>query len=72
MLDSDGGSVFGTLALGRMIRSLDMVTTIGKTTVLPSAGRERAASLSPNGSCKSMCAFLLLAGSNGMCRLKRA
>jgi hypothetical protein len=63
VLDSDGGSVLGTLALGRMIRSLDMVTTIGKTTVLPSAGRERAASLSPNGSCESMCAFLLLAGS---------
>ena len=31
MLDSDGGSVLGTLALGRAIRSLDMITTIGKT-----------------------------------------
>ena len=63
VLDSDGGSVLGTLALGRMIRSLDMVTTIGKTTLPPSAGRERTVSLSPNGSCESMCAFLLLAGS---------
>jgi hypothetical protein len=40
-----------------------MVTTIGRTTVPPSAGRERPASLSPNGACESMCAFLLLAGS---------
>jgi hypothetical protein len=62
VLDSDGGSVLGTLALGRMIRDLDMVTTVGKT--LPSAGhRDRSATLSPNASCESMCAFLLLAGS---------
>src|SRR5262245_17855658 len=38
VLDSDGGSVLGTLALGRAIRSLGMITTIGKTTVLPAAG----------------------------------
>lgn len=63
VLDSDGGSVLGTLALGRTIRSLDMVTTIGKTTPLPSAADgERRAKLTPNGSCESMCAFLLLAG----------
>ena len=63
-LDSDGGSVLGTLVLGRMIRSLDMVTTIGKTTALPgSAKDDQRATLSPNGTCKSMCAFLLLAGS---------
>src|SRR5215472_11472616 len=30
VLDSDGGSVLGTLELGRAIRKLDMVTTIGK------------------------------------------
>jgi hypothetical protein len=35
VLDSDGGSVLGTLALGRAIRSLGMITTIGKTTALP-------------------------------------
>src|SRR6516225_8738868 len=53
VLDSDGGSVLGTLALGRMIRDLDMVTTVGKT--LPSAGhRDRSATLSPNASCESM------------------
>jgi hypothetical protein len=64
VLDSDGGSVLGTLALGRMIRSQDMITTIGKSTTLPASGnRERSATLSPNGNCESMCAFLLLAGS---------
>ena len=62
-LDSDGGSVLGTLALGRTIRSLAMITTIGKTVVLPAGGNgERRATLSPNGNCESMCAFLLLAG----------
>src|ERR1700704_3713450 len=64
-LDSDGGSVLGTLALGRAIRSLDMVTTIGKTVTLPASGNgERRAALAPNGNCESMCAFLLLAGSH--------
>jgi hypothetical protein len=64
VLDSDGGSVLGTLALGRAIRSLDMVTTIGKTAALPPAGDgSRRATLAPNGNCESMCAFLLLAGS---------
>src|SRR5213083_1037044 len=62
-LDSDGGSVLGTLALGRAIRSLGMITTIGKTTALPpSRAGERRARLSPDGNCESMCAFLLLAG----------
>ncbi len=62
VLDSDGGSVLGTLALGRAIRSLDMTTTIGRTTPLPTADGRRRAMLSPNGNCESMCAFLLLAG----------
>jgi len=62
VLDSDGGSVLGTLALGRAIRNLGMVTTIGKTTLLPSAGNDRRAILSADGNCESMCAFLLLAG----------
>src|SRR5215204_7421966 len=30
-LDSDGGSVLGALALGRMIRKLGMITTVGRT-----------------------------------------
>ena len=62
VLDSDGGSVLGTLALGRAVRSLDMITTIGRTTPLPPAAGVRRARLSPNGNCESMCAFLLLAG----------
>jgi hypothetical protein len=63
VLDSDGGSVLGTLALGRLIRSLDMITTIGRSTRLPGSGKDgRLATLSPNGTCESMCAFLLLAG----------
>jgi hypothetical protein len=65
VLDSDGGSVLGTLALGRIIRSLDMITTIGKSTTLSASGNgERSAMLSPNGNCESMCAFVLLAGSH--------
>jgi hypothetical protein len=64
VLDSDGGSVLGTLALGRTIRTLNMVTTVGKTAPLPpTANGDRRATLSPNGNCESMCAFLLLAGS---------
>src|SRR5262245_4037833 len=52
VLDSDGGSVLGTLALGRLIRTLDMITTIGKTTALPGSGKDdRRATLSPNGNC---------------------
>jgi hypothetical protein len=63
VLDSDGGSVLGTLALGRTIRSLGMITTIGRTVALaPAVNGERRASLKPNGNCESMCAFLLLAG----------
>ncbi|MET0537191.1 MAG: hypothetical protein ABWZ64_04445 [Xanthobacteraceae bacterium] len=64
VLDSDGGSVLGTLALGRAIRSLDMITTVGKTIPLPANSRDGSrAALSSNATCESMCAFLLLAGS---------
>jgi len=64
VLDSDGGSVLGTIALGRIIRRLEMITTVGKTTLLPpTAQGERRARLTPNANCESMCAFLLLAGS---------
>ncbi len=57
-LDSDGGSVLGALALGRAVRKLGMATTVGRTAELP-AGRAR---LSPEAYCESMCAFVLLAG----------
>ena len=62
-LDSSGGSVHGGLLLGRAIRRLAMITTIGKTIDLPlqSDGVKRAM-LSPWTACESMCAFVLLAG----------
>jgi hypothetical protein len=61
--DSGGGSVLGTLELGRMIRRLDMTTTVGRTTTSPAEkGAEGNATLSPRADCESMCAFLLLAG----------
>ena len=61
VFDSDGGSVLGAIALGRAIRRLDMVTTVGRTTV-PRNDAEHRATLSPDARCESMCAFLLLAG----------
>ncbi len=59
--DSEGGSVLGAIALGRAIRRLDMKTTVGRADV-PSSGDARAAALVPRGDCDSMCAFVLLAG----------
>jgi len=62
-LDSGGGSVLGTLELGRVLRRMDIMTTVGRTTMLPAdkSGEVRAI-LSPRADCESMCAFLLLAG----------
>jgi hypothetical protein len=63
VLDSEGGSVLSAMALGRAIRNFDMTTTVGRTTVLPADGNEPPrATISPNASCESMCAFILLAG----------
>ena len=59
-LDSDGGSVLGALALGRSIRKLNMITTVGKT--VESADGDKRAQLMPRAYCESMCAFVLLAG----------
>jgi hypothetical protein len=66
-LDSDGGSVLGALALGRTIRRLGMITTVGKTVPLvsslaPADGGRKRARLQPRAYCESMCAFVLLAG----------
>src|SRR5215510_15954926 len=43
-LDSGGGSVLGTMELGRILRRLDIMTTVGRTTVLPAdkSGEVRA------------------------------
>jgi hypothetical protein len=62
-LNSTGGSVHGALLLGRAIRKLEMITTVGKTINLPPQpdGVKRAI-LSPWAACESICAFVLLAG----------
>jgi hypothetical protein len=62
VLDSEGGSVVAGLALGRAIRRFDMTTTVGKTIVLPSEDGKARARFSPDTSCESMCAFVLLGG----------
>ena len=63
VLDSDGGSVLGALALGRLVRKSGMSTTVGRTVELPPAANgERRARLAPQAYCESMCAFVLLAG----------
>jgi hypothetical protein len=62
VLHSPGGSVIAALALGRAIRRFEMTTTIGKTIVLAPDDGEPRAKISPNATCESMCAFLLLGG----------
>lgn len=63
VLDSDGGSVHGAIALGREIRRLALDTTVGR--VVDQKGPPAAvpsSTLSPRADCESMCAFVLLAG----------
>jgi hypothetical protein len=63
VIDSDGGSVLGAIALGREIRNLKLATTVGHIVDLPAEGQdEPRATLSPNADCESMCAFVLLGG----------
>lgn len=63
VLDSDGGSVLGAIALGRNIRTLKLNTTVGQLAdTTPSKSGVMRASLSPRADCESMCAFVLLAG----------
>ena len=62
VLDSNGGSVVGAMALGRMVRSLGLTTTIGKPMILPGDRGEPRIGVSAQASCESMCAFVLLAG----------
>lgn len=62
-LDSDGGSVLGALSLGRSIRRLGMITTVGRTIDLSANDKSsKRAKLQPRAFCESMCAFVLLAG----------
>ena len=63
VLDSDGGSVLGALALGRAVRKLEMITMVGRLVDLDVAnGEAKRARLVPRAYCESMCAFVLLAG----------
>ncbi len=66
VLNSEGGSVHGAIALGRAIRKFGLTTTVGRTVDLPgysdTGGKIIPASLSARADCESMCAFVLLAG----------
>jgi hypothetical protein len=63
VLDSDGGSVHGAIALGRQIRRLGLDTTVGRTVDIDEGGQALPrAKLSPRADCESMCAFVLVAG----------
>jgi hypothetical protein len=61
VLDSSGGSVNESIALGRRFRELGMLTVVGVSVFTHSARGERA-SVSPEADCESMCVFLLLSG----------
>jgi hypothetical protein len=61
VLDSSGGSVNDSIALGRRWRSLGALTTVGSSVHTHTAQGDRA-SVAPEAYCESMCVFLLLAG----------
>jgi len=63
VLDSDGGSVLGAIALGRAIRRSGLDTTVGR--IVDIAGSEQdepRGRFSPRADCESMCGFVLLGG----------
>jgi hypothetical protein len=60
VLDSEGGSVVDTIALGRALRRLDITTSVGKAVI--GAAADGSPTLSPAAACESMCAFVLLGG----------
>ena len=62
VLDSSGGSVNDSIALGRRIRGLGMRTTVGTSIQIRSAQGDRTRVM-PEAYCESMCVYLLLAGS---------
>jgi hypothetical protein len=61
VLDSSGGSVNDSIALGRRFRDLGLRTTVGTSVVTHVAGGDRG-SIAPEAYCESMCVFLLLSG----------
>jgi hypothetical protein len=61
VLDSSGGSVNDSIALGRRWRNLGALTTVG-TSVQTNIARGVPAGIAPMAYCESMCVFLLLSG----------
>ncbi|SHL70957.1 hypothetical protein SAMN05444159_6612 [Bradyrhizobium lablabi] len=61
VLDSSGGSVNDSIALGRRWRSLGALTTVGISVQGATAQGDRAR-VEPEAYCESMCVFLLLSG----------
>jgi hypothetical protein len=61
VLDSSGGSVNDSIALGRRWRSLGAQTTVGISVQTHTAQGDRAR-IVPEAYCESMCVFLLLSG----------
>jgi hypothetical protein len=61
VLDSSGGSVNDSIALGRRWRGLGALTTVGASVQTHTAQGDRA-SVMPEAYCESMCVFLLLSG----------
>jgi hypothetical protein len=61
VLDSSGGSVNDSIALGRRWRNLGALTTVG-ISVQANTGQGASASIAPAAYCESMCVFLLLSG----------
>src|SRR3954454_15955957 len=61
VLDSSGGSVNDSIALGRRFRSLGALTTVG-VSVRGEAAQGKRAKVTSEAYCESMCVFLLLSG----------
>jgi hypothetical protein len=61
VLDSLGGSVNDSIALGRRRRDLGALTTVG-TSVETNTAQGAPANMAPAAYCESMCVFLLLSG----------
>src|SRR6476619_5576921 len=61
VLDSSGGSVNGSIALGRRWRNLGVRTTVG-VSVQTNTTQSAPPNVAPVAYCESMCVFLLLSG----------
>jgi hypothetical protein len=61
VLDSSGGSVNDSIALGRRWRDLGLLSTVGVSVQTHTAKGDRA-SIDPEAYCESMCVYLLLSG----------